>query len=379
MSPSNVNAPQDDAGSRTPKERQRYQSERALKALTLAIGAGCFGILVYSINATGFRNALVFLGTGLMVAGASLLIGGLLGFLFGIPRTLQNVNPQAPRNEANKGNAADLGQKQSPAAAAAAETDYQANTNLEQISDWLTKILVGVGLTQVRQISAKMNEVAAAVAGALGSPAGNRTFALALMIYYLITGFLFSYLWTRLYLPGAFREADLKEAKLDEILDKVEIVKAKTDIAQASAGLGIGKGPREEVQKRLLETSGLIEPGPNPDDPWKGQFGGSSTNNNRRLSATVTPLAGESGLYSIHLTVTTTSTSKPLTGVVQFFLHPTFNDQKPVIRVGPNSVAELDIVAWGAFTVGALADDGQTRLELDLSGLPDAPPEFRAR
>jgi len=156
-------------------------------------------------------------------------------------------------------------------------------------------------------------------------------------------------------------------------------VKAKTDIAQASAGLGIGKGPREEVQKRLLETSGLIEPGPNPDDPWKGQFGGSSTNNNRRLSATVTPLAGESGLYSIHLTVTTTSTSKPLTGVVQFFLHPTFNDQKPVIRVGPNSVAELDIVAWGAFTVGALADDGQTRLELDLSGLPDAPPEFRAR
>ena len=117
MAPSKVNSPRNDTPNRTSKERQRYQSERALKALTLAIGAGCLGILVYSINATGFRNALVFLGTGLMVAGASLLIGGLLGFLFGIPRTLQNVNPQAPRNEANKGNAADLGQKQSPAAA----------------------------------------------------------------------------------------------------------------------------------------------------------------------------------------------------------------------------------------------------------------------
>jgi pYEATS domain-containing protein involved in immunity len=377
MSVSNVNAPQDDARNRTPKERQRIQSERALKALTLAIGAGGLGIFIYSINSTGFRNALVFLGTGLMVAGASLLIGGLLGFLFGIPRTLQNVNSTGPRNVDNA-NPANSGQKQTPPAPAPAETDYQANTNLEQISDWLTKILVGVGLTQVRQISTKMYEVAGAVAGALGSPGGNRSFALSLMVYFLIVGFLFSYLWTRLYLPGAFREADSQDAKLDQILDKVEIVKAKTDIAQASAGLGIGKGPREEVQKTLLETGGQIQPGADQNDPWKGQFGGSSSNNNRQLSATVTPLAGSAGLYSIHLSVTTTSTSNPLTGVVQFFLHPTFNNQKPIVRVGPNSVAVLDIVAWGAFTVGALADNGQTRLELDLSELPDAPPGFRA-
>ncbi len=28
------------------------------------------------------------------------------------------------------------------------KVNYRSNTNLEQISDWLTKILVGVGLTQ---------------------------------------------------------------------------------------------------------------------------------------------------------------------------------------------------------------------------------------
>jgi len=385
MATSKVNSTRNDTPNRTSKERQRYQSERALKALTLAIGAGCLGILVYSINSTGIRNALVFFGTGLMVAGASLLIGGLLGFLFGIPRTLQNANP-SPRKESSGGNTASSDQNpansepnQLRSAPSPAETDYQANTNLEQISDWLTKILVGVGLTQVRQISSKMYEVAGAVAGALGSPGGNRTFALSLMLYYLIIGFLFSYLWTRLYLAAAFREADSQDAKLDEILDKVDIVKAKTDIAQASAGLGIGKAPREQVQKRMLETSSQIQPGSDPSDPWKGQFGGSSSINGRRLSATVTPLAGSPGLYSIHLSVSTTNTSNPLTGMVQFFLHPTFNDQKPLVPVGPNSVAALDIVAWGAFTVGALADDGQTRLELDLSGLPDAPPEFRAR
>lgn len=371
------NATQDKAKDGTSKERQRFQSERALKALTYAIGAGCLGILIYSVNSVGFRNALTFLGTGLMVAGASLLIGGLLGFLFGIPRTLQNTTPSSPRKVAND-DAANSEQKQPPAAAAPAETDYQANTNLEQISDWLTKILVGVGLTQVREIGAKMNQVAGAVAAALGSPGGNRAFALSLILYYLIIGFLFSYLWTRLYLPGAFREADLKDAKLDEILDKVETVKAKTDAAQSTVEFGIGKGS-PVVRKEMMEISDQIEPGPNDNDPWKGQFGGSSTNNSRQLSATVTLLPETSDKYLIRLAVATTSTSRPLTGAVQFFLHPTFTHNKPVVKAGPNGIAELQVVAWGAFTVGALADNGQTRLELDLGELPNAPPEFRAR
>jgi predicted secreted protein len=58
-----------------------------------------------------------------------LLIGGLLGFLFGIPRTLQQEASQA--TEQNR--------KDRPQ-----ETNYAVNTNLDQISDWLTKILVGV-------------------------------------------------------------------------------------------------------------------------------------------------------------------------------------------------------------------------------------------
>jgi hypothetical protein len=33
----------------------------------------------------------------------------------------------------------------------------------------------------------------------------------------------------------------------------------------------------------------------------------------------------------------------------------------------------------GAFTVGVAADDGNTRLELDLAQLPDAPEMFRSR
>jgi hypothetical protein len=89
---------------------------------------------------------------------------------------------------------------------------------------------------------------------------------------------------------------------------------------------------------------------------------------------------GSLDLYSIRLTVSSLQQqTNPLTGVVQFFLHPTFNNDKPIVTVGPYGVAELNLKAWGAFTVGALADDGQTRLELDLSTLDTAPVQFRNR
>ena len=66
--------------------------------------------------------------TALFIGSSSFLIGGLVGFLFGIPRAVQ-------------GSTAPTGAAQ-----------YQANTNLEQVSDWLTKIIVGVSLVEIGRI-----------------------------------------------------------------------------------------------------------------------------------------------------------------------------------------------------------------------------------
>src|SRR5689334_2047890 len=69
----------------------------------------------------------------LILSGASLFVGVLLGFLFGIPKTLRrNPDPTA--------------------GGPLAEGDYQPNTNLEEISDWLTKLIVGIGLVELRRI-----------------------------------------------------------------------------------------------------------------------------------------------------------------------------------------------------------------------------------
>lgn len=308
------------------------------------------------------------MGIGLLVAAAALVIGGLLGFLFGIPRTLQQAISVTNTNSSD-GNAG----TPTPNTTGGDRTEFQANTNLEQISDWLTKILVGVGLTQVTAIGQKFDRLSSSVSLALGDTSGNRSFALALIIFPLIAGFLFSYLWTRLYLPGAFRKAELDALRL-----KVEQVDIRSKDNQAAA-LGTGKGDAPEVTKKLLEVTEGIAPG-NPSDPWKGRFGGQNINNNRELRAEVRPLVGSLDLYSIRLTVSSLQQqTNPLTGVVQFFLHPTFNNDKPIVTVGPYGVAELNLKAWGAFTVGALADDGQTRLELDLSTLDTAPVQFRNR
>ena len=97
------------------------------------------------------------------------------------------------------------------------------------------------------------------------------------------------------------------------------------------------------------------------------------------LTAKVDELTSQPGWYSVTLTVMRTNPDKDsLQGPVQFFLHDTFRNNRPTIKA-VNNQATLRLKAWGAFTVGALCDQGQCRLELDLAALENAPMEFRSR
>jgi hypothetical protein len=187
-------------GEETKSPSQRSESERALRTLAVVMGSGILGTIVFAVQASGRVEFVAFAAIGILVSGASSTFGGLLGFLFGIPRTLQQEGSLSStvESEGDTNN-----EKRMP------DTNYRANTNLEQISDWLTKILVGVGLTQITVIPGKLVTISNAIATEYGTARGSRTFALTVILFFLICGFLFSYLWTRLYLPGAFRQADL--------------------------------------------------------------------------------------------------------------------------------------------------------------------------
>jgi len=151
---------------------------------------------------------------------ACALVGMLLGFLFGIPRFLTrpgSVGAQSLSNSLPPAGGGGQPPVQQPAlldnAGGGGQPPVQQpaplgsiNTNLEEISDWLTKIIVGVSLVELQKVQTMLQGSAGFIAQSLGGPS-QTSFAYGLMIYFSVSGFLGSYLLTRLYLQIAFRNA----------------------------------------------------------------------------------------------------------------------------------------------------------------------------
>lgn len=122
---------------------------------------------------------------------AWLSVGAVPGFLFGIPKVLQRASEASEVQPGKPGAYSQL-----------------VNTNLEQVSDWLTKILLGAGLVQLQEMPAAVMRAADYVANGLGNGT-SPSFAAALIVLFTIEGFLVGYLCTRLLLARAFRQADM--------------------------------------------------------------------------------------------------------------------------------------------------------------------------
>lgn len=91
------------------------------------------------------------------------------------------------------------------------------NTNLEQISDWLTRIIVGIGLTQLPQISRFFENLANTWGPAFGPPPAGQLIAISITIHYLVMGFFQGFLLSSLWLPGALERAQGPGAGYDLI------------------------------------------------------------------------------------------------------------------------------------------------------------------
>lgn len=135
-------------------------------------GLGVLVTLVYVSQVGGGKRWIVF-GTAMAIAGAAALVGGVVGFLFGIPLTSKQRT------------------------ATASGSQYETNTNLEQVSDWLTKIIGGVGLVQLGRALPALTRLAKSLNDPLGGTPYGGAFGLGLTIFYALLGFLFLYLWSR--------------------------------------------------------------------------------------------------------------------------------------------------------------------------------------
>ena len=140
-----------------------YESATWLVAC-LFLASNCAGFLSLLLGSNGH------LPESAMWAMAMLASGALLGFLFAVPK-------------ANKG--------------AATTARLLPNTNIEEVSDWLTKIIVGVGLVNIKTLAAHFNGFSDKLAQSLTV---TSTYASALILYFSVLGMIEGYILTRLFL-----------------------------------------------------------------------------------------------------------------------------------------------------------------------------------
>ncbi|MFF8770208.1 hypothetical protein [Kitasatospora sp. NPDC015120] len=210
-------------------------------------GAGLVGLLLFSL---GRPHPWQALGGGLVVACAATLAGGALGFLFGVPRV-------RGAGGAEGGGGAGGGEPHG---------SYAPNTNLEQVSDWLTKVLLGVGLTQLGSLGERLDRLGTALAPALGGGAGTAPFAAALVLYFLLLGFLAGWLVTRLTLPRVLSDADraldlfLAGQDRDRKGDKVGADDLRMRAMQHLGLVGTSAGPPEDLPGSMLPADRTAGP-----------------------------------------------------------------------------------------------------------------------
>ena len=156
--------------------------------------SGLILILVYCFATKG-QHARYF-AVAVTTAIASLLVGCLVGFLFGIPRVVSTGALRIRQGEKST--------DQSNAEAATGQ--FTPSTNLSEISDWLTKLLLGAGLVQLGNLGGPVGDLVQAVARGITSPDGTTAattgaaaMAGAIVVAYLVLGFLDGYVVTTLW------------------------------------------------------------------------------------------------------------------------------------------------------------------------------------
>lgn len=333
-------------------------------SIIVAIGIGILMIgFISGYVQFGKQTFINTFGCGILIAGASFSAGGFLGFIFGIPSILQNPSAKLKYND-----------------------------NLVQISDWLTKIIVGVGLTQLYKIPGYIKKIGVQFEINFGGGDWAINVAISIMCYFFLLGFLMMYFWTKTDYSTIMKEMDddLNEQLVNTQIQLENEIKKKEDAQQKI----------QEKQKQLEVTNKEIElkdeeigalsqslPGvvktdaafsPNYNDTQKGKWGGHSEINGRKIQATVRTTTYNAELFLINLEVISTDPNKPLENSVVFHLHETFVHPDRLVNVS-DGIANLQVVAWGAFTVGVECDNGETKLEIDLAELPDAPQLFKER
>ncbi len=192
------------ATSGAPRDRRLVYAQIVL---LVAVGYGIFGAFCLRTDAP-----LRIFGAGGLLAAAAFVSGGLLGLLFAIPPGIEADVVDGIRF-------------------------LRTNSNLQQVSDWLTKLLLGATLTQVTKVPTALRSFGERYGGELG----GEGVAIFLLVHFLVSGFLSGYLFTRIVLQHVFFRADARPSGESAI--PVAQPQAIPIPAPRPQGLGSAPGP----------------------------------------------------------------------------------------------------------------------------------------
>jgi len=370
-------------------------------------------------------------GIGFAALAASFLCGAGLGFIFAIPKAAAQTTLTAPvkpkpdvsgTNPAVPGKEAATASDDSAVPKALGLSLFGSNSNLEKVSDWLTTVLVGISLTQFDTIVQRLDRAGFALSCAmsLGAPqtcSNEGVIGHAIIIFGAALGFMWLYLWTRRYLLAEWtrgiiealdQERDALGERVTENARAAGNIGGRPRVAEGAAGAasveravppaGVDQAvdvvaklgariEREESAaipaplrwsniRTLLETPSS----PRADDPWCDRFGGKALRDGYRVDAYVSPAETAPLTHAVRVAVRRPAGSTATTG--RMFLHPSFPSVSVLVMFDASGVATLDLLAYGAFTVGvAVLDPSAPKavlLELDMTQV-DAPEDWKNR
>ena len=115
------------------------------------------------------------------------LSGGVVGILFGIPKVITGNPTGTPPSTAETQNIINR--------------SLQENTNLSDISDWLTKVIIGASLVQLREIPPYIMRIGRRMGAGMATNTLNAEsasiFSVSLLLYATVLGFFIGYFVAR--------------------------------------------------------------------------------------------------------------------------------------------------------------------------------------
>lgn len=142
----------------------------------------------------------------------------------------------------------------------------QYNTNLEQISDWLTKSLVVVSLIEGNTLIEALKTYAKVMSSIFANRSASVPFAISLLLFNLIAGFLVGYLKTR-----AFFTFDVNQQQAGNGISKVTLIENTQKELKTTL-------PEKDNVNTIYDLSSFANQYIRQED-HNGQFFGSATSN----------------------------------------------------------------------------------------------------